>query len=67
MLNWSKTPAIVTGGCGLIGSHVVDELVDQGAPLADEVIAYMAGLGYHVADTTSECPQWADVYFVNGG
>ncbi len=41
-IDWHKTPAVVLGGAGLIGSHVVDELVDRGANVL--VVDHLEGL-----------------------
>ena len=30
-LNWKRTRVLVTGGAGLVGSHIVDQLVERDA------------------------------------
>src|SRR3990170_1693140 len=29
-LNWSKSRVLITGGAGLVGSHIVDQLIEKG-------------------------------------
>lgn len=67
--------AALRGAEGLLRAKAIDALMVevfhtdlyQGCPMAEEVVAYMAGLGYlGIEETSQEGSQFADILFVGG-
>lgn len=58
-MNWAQTRALVTGGAGFIGSHVVDALVDRGAEVT-VIDNLQAGIQENLARS------WDAITFVKG-